>query len=185
MQHDLVRQLRRIALKPLAPIIADRVRKNAPVSREIRGADRTSDLWKAFQPVLGVFVPEMERAVTAGGAECAVDRVEGYVVDAEDVADVALIGWCDAVALEGEIEGGVFVFHVLNRAAALYATDSEAVGLLEARNYSRLPFQRGLYRLVELRRLVEIDDVDIAVCRRYHEHCVFRVHAIYSLLARY
>ena len=185
MQHNLIRQLRRIALEALAPIIADRICKDAPVPREIRGADSAPNLWKAFQSVLGVFVPEMERAVAASGAECAVDRVEGYVIDAEDIADVALVGWRDAMALEGEIEGRVFIFHVLDRAAALYATDGEAVGLLEAGNHSRLPFQRGLDRFVEIGRLVEIDDVDIAVCRRYHEHCVFRVHAIYSFLARY
>lgn len=58
--------------------------------------------------MFGVLVPEMERAVAACRAECAMDGVERDVVDAIDVADIALVGRGDPMAFEGEIEGSVF-----------------------------------------------------------------------------
>ena len=142
MQHNLVRHLRRVALEALTPIIANRIRKDIPTPREVSRSDTAPDLRKPFQSVLSILVPEMERAITASGAECAVDGVEGYVIDTVDIANVALAWRSDAVALEGEIEGGVFFFDVLDCAAAFYAADCEAVGLFEAGNDPRLPFER-------------------------------------------
>jgi hypothetical protein len=56
--------------------------------------------------VLGVLVPEVERAVAASCAERAVLRMERDGVDREDFGDVARGGVLLAVALEGEVEAG-------------------------------------------------------------------------------
>lgn len=53
--------------------------------------------------MFGVFVPEVEGAVAAGGGEGAVDGVEGDGVDGVDVGDVAGLGGGLAVAFEGEV----------------------------------------------------------------------------------
>ena len=56
--------------------------------------------------MLGVTVPEVERAVAAGGAEGTVLRVEGNGVDGVDVGDVARVGGCLPMAFEGEVRAG-------------------------------------------------------------------------------
>ena len=81
MQHDLDRIIRRIMRIALAPIITDRVRKNIPIAIERRRRDGPSNLWISFQSVLRVLVPEMEGAIAARRAECAVNRMEGNRVD--------------------------------------------------------------------------------------------------------
>lgn len=141
MQHDLIRQLGRVALKALTPIITDRVCEDIPRPRESRRADRPSHFREPLESVFSIFVPEMERAIAASRAEGAVDGVEGYVVDAVDVTDVALVRRGDAMAFEGEVEGGIFFLDVLDCAATFYAADCEAVRLFEAGNNSCLPFQ--------------------------------------------
>ena len=88
MQHNLIRQLRRILLKPLTPIIAHRIRKDAPRTIERRSADRAPHTRIALESVFCDAIPEVERPVAACGAERAVLRVEGDVVDGVDVADV-------------------------------------------------------------------------------------------------
>lgn len=76
--------------------------------------------------MLSILIPEVESAVAAGGAERAVDGVEADRVDGVNVADVA-VGWGRfAVALEGEVGGGVLVLDVLDGAAAFDTTDGEA-----------------------------------------------------------
>jgi len=109
MQHNLIHRLRRIARVPLTPIIAHRIGENRAVPIESRRADGAPDLRVALEPVLGVFVPEVEGAVAAGGAEGTVDGVEGDGVDGEDVGDVAAAGDVLPVTFEGEVgarEGG-------------------------------------------------------------------------------
>jgi len=106
MQHNLIDRLRRIGRVPLTPIVANRVCENGAIPIESRCADRSSHLRVSLETMLGVFIPEMERPVAAGGAEGAVDRVEGDGVDGEDVGDVARIGGGDAVAFEGEVGAG-------------------------------------------------------------------------------
>ncbi len=140
MQHDFVRQLRRIALKALAPIITDRVREDIPSPRESGRADRPSHFREPLESVLSILVPEMERAIAASRAEGAVDGVEGYVIDTVDITDVPLVRRGDSMAFEGEVEGGIFLLDVLDCAAAFYAADCEAIGFLEAGYNSRLPF---------------------------------------------
>lgn len=101
MQHDLVRVSRRIVLIALAPVIANRVRKDRAVLVECRCCDAAPNFGVALETVLGVLVPEMEGSVGTGGAEGAVDRVEGDVVDGVTFGD--LVGGRVAVALEGEV----------------------------------------------------------------------------------
>ena len=183
MEHDLIRHLRGIALEAFTPIVADRVRKDVARAREIRRADAAAHLGKALEPVFGVLVPEMEAAVAAGGAEGAVLRVEGDGVDAVDVADVALRGRRRAVAFEREVGRGVLVLDVLDGAASFDAADGEPAVVVEARDHAGLPFQRGLHRLVEIGRFVQVDDVDVSVRGGHDEHAVLGVDAVDALLA--
>ena len=90
--------------------------------------------------MFSVFVPEMERAVRARGAEGAVYGVEGYGVDGVNITLVARTGWCLPMAFEAEVGRGVFFLDVLNRAAAFYGADGEAGRIGEAACDSRLPF---------------------------------------------
>ena len=53
------------------------------------------------------------------------DGVEADGVDGVDLLCVAGVGWCLAVAFEGEVVCLVFFFYVLYRAAAFDATDCE------------------------------------------------------------
>lgn len=109
MQHDLGHLLLGVLRVPLAPIIADCIRKDIAVAVERRGNDGPADLRVALEPMLGVLVPEVEGAVGAGGAEGAVLRMEGDGVDAVDVALVARVGGRLAVAFEGEVGSGTEV----------------------------------------------------------------------------
>ena len=103
VQLDFNRVLGVIPAVSLAPIVADRVRKDVAGARKGRGRDAAADLWVAFEAVLCVLVPEVECAVAAGGAEGAVHGVEGDGVDGVDFGDVALGGVGLAVAFEGEV----------------------------------------------------------------------------------
>jgi hypothetical protein len=103
MQLNLNRILRIIATVSLTPIVAHRIRKDIAGSAESSCSDAAADFGVAFEAVLGVLVPEVEGAVRAGGAEGAVDRVEGYGVYGVDFCDVALGGVGLAVAFEGEV----------------------------------------------------------------------------------
>lgn len=103
MQHDLIRRLGRIDRVPFTPIVTDRVGEDGAGAVESGGGNGAADLRVALEAVLGVLVPEVEGAVGPGGAEGAVDRVEGDCVDGVDVGDVALARWGLAVAFEGEV----------------------------------------------------------------------------------
>ena len=106
MQHQLIRQLRRIHRVPLVPIVADGVGEDRASPVEGRRADGAAHLRVALEAVLGVAVPEVKGAVAAGGAESAVLGVEGDGVDGEDVGDVASVGRGLPVAFEGEVRAG-------------------------------------------------------------------------------
>jgi hypothetical protein len=106
MQLDLDRVLRVVPTVSLTPVVANGVRKDVACAREGGGGNAAADFWVAFEAVLGVLVPEVEGAVATGGAEGAVDGVEGDCVDAVDFGDVALVGVGLAVAFEGEVEAG-------------------------------------------------------------------------------
>lgn len=185
VQHDFVRQLRRVDAVPLTPIIAHTIRENIALPTEVRRGDGSAHLRVPFQSMFGVLVPEMERPVRAGGAEGAVLRVEGDGVDGVDVCvaaapDARLSG---AVAFEGEVRRSVFLLDVLDGASTLHAADGEAAAVVEAGDDSRLPFQGRLHGFVEFGWVVEVDDVDVAVCGRDDEEGVDDVHAVDAFLA--
>lgn len=64
---------------------------------------------------------------------------------------------------KGESLPGIFLLDVLNSTAAFYTSHSEPGGIREAADDTRLPFQRALHGFVEFHRVVEVDDVDVAV----------------------
>lgn len=113
--------------------------------------------------MFGVFVPEMEGSIAAGGAERAMNRVERDSIDGINVIDIALVWGCLSMTLEAEVRARVLVFHVLNSTAALNAANSKTCGICKAADYSRLPLERGLHSLVEFGGVVEIDDIDVSV----------------------
>lgn len=183
MQHDLVGSLLSVGGVSLAPVVADRVSEDVSGTVEGTGSDRASDGRVTLETVLGVLIPEVEGAVAAGCAESSVDGVEGDGVDGVDVADVALAGWCLAVALEGEVGGGVLLFDVLNGATTFDGTDGETGGIGKAADYPRLPLEGGLHGLVKLGRLVQVDDVDVAICGTDDEKLVLDIHRVNAFLA--
>lgn len=103
MQHNLINAPLSTLPVPLTPVIADGVREDVPGAVEACRADGAADFGVAFEAVLGVFVPEVEGAVAAGGGEGAVDGVEGDGVDGVDVGDVAGLRGGLSVAFEGEV----------------------------------------------------------------------------------
>lgn len=104
MQLDLDRILCVVAAVALAPVVANSVCEDVAGTREARCCDAAANLGVAFEAVLCVLVPEVERAVGAGGAEGAVHGVEGYRVDGVDFCDVAGCWVGLAVAFEREVE---------------------------------------------------------------------------------
>ena len=184
MQHNLARILARIERVPLAPIITNGISENIPRAIEICRADAPAHLRIAFETVFGVFVPEVEGAVAAGGAEGAVHGVEADGVDGEDVASV--VDGIAAVAFEAEVVALVFVVDVLDGAAAFDTADREARAICKRADGSRLPFQRRLHCLVEVCRVLEVHDLDPAVCGADYEHFVAaHVHAVDAFFALY
>lgn len=83
-----------------APVVAHGIREDASGPVERCCSDAAADFWVSFESVLGVLVPEVECAVRACGAKCAVDRVEGYGVYRENLVDIAVRGVGLAVAFE-------------------------------------------------------------------------------------
>jgi hypothetical protein len=101
VQQNLVRVCRAVALVSLAPIVTDGVGKDGARLVERRRRDAASDIRVALQTVLGVLVPEVERAVAARRAKCSMLGVERDVIDRVDTCSVALRGI--SVALEREV----------------------------------------------------------------------------------
>jgi hypothetical protein len=172
MQLDLDGVLRVVAAVALAPVVADGICEDVAGTREGCGRDAAADFGVTLETVLGVLVPEVEGAVATGGAEGAVDRVEGDCVDRVYFGDIALGGVGLAVALEGEVQAfegleqcsgqlregeglpGVFILDVLNCAAAFDRSYCEARRVAEARHYACLPLQGAVDGLVDLGRVL-------------------------------
>lgn len=57
----------------------------------------------------------------------------------------------------------ILVFYILNSATALDAADSEASGVGKAADDAGLPLEGALEGLVELERVLQVDDVDITI----------------------
>lgn len=103
MQHDLVRVIRGVGGVALVPIVRDGVGEDGAVVVEVGAADASANLGVTLQTVLGVLVPEVEGAVTTGGAKGTMNRVEGDGVDRVDVGLVTGVGCILAMALEREV----------------------------------------------------------------------------------
>lgn len=88
MQHQLDGLLLVVGLVALGPVVTDRIGKDVTVFVELGRRDGPADVGVALEAVLGVLVPEVKRAVRAGGREGAVLGVEGDVVDRVDVRGV-------------------------------------------------------------------------------------------------
>lgn len=101
VEHDLVRVVLIVSHVALAPVVADGVRKDGAPGVERRRRDAASDRWVSLEPMLGVLVPEVERAVATGSGESAMLRVEGYVVDGVNLCRVTL--GRVAMTLEGKV----------------------------------------------------------------------------------
>lgn len=102
MQHDLVRVVGRVPLESLAPVITNGISKNAAGLVECRCRDAPTHIGIPLEAVFGVFVPEVEGAITTGGAKRAVLWVKRDIVDGIHVGNVAL--GRVAVTFEGEVE---------------------------------------------------------------------------------
>ena len=182
MQHNLTRILLVIELIPLTPIITNRIPKNRAIAIEIRRTDTAPHIRIPFQPVFGVFIPEVEGPVGAGGAEGAVDGVKGDGVDGVDVAGV--VDGVAAVAFEGEVVALVFVVDVLDGAAAFDAADGKSRAVSEGADDARLPLEGRLDGFEEGGGVLEVDDLDPALRRADDEHLVpAHVHAVDALFA--
>lgn len=190
MKHDLVGVVGAVVLVALAPIVADRVGKDATGLVEVCRGNAATDVRVALQPVLGVLVPEVEGAVSAGCGECAVDGVEGDSVDGEDVLRVAVRGRGGAVALETEVVGLLVLGDVLDGAATFDTANGVTCRVVERADGAGLPFQRRLDGLEESARVLEVDDVDPALGSRNDKEIgvvggsvVSDVHAVDAVLA--
>ncbi len=172
-----------MAAEPLAPVVTDGIRKDAAVVVERRAHNRAPHLRVPLQPVLGVLVPEVERAVAPRRAEGAVHRMPVDVVDGKHLARVPVHGILLPVTLEGEVLAGVGLLDVLHRAAPLDGPDGEARRVREAADHARLPLERRGQRPVELRGLGEVDHVDEALGGRDDQQLVPDVHGVYPVLA--
>ena len=183
MQHDLVGRLRRVEAVSFTPIVAHGVGENVACSVKVSGTDGPADFGITLQTVFGIFVPEMEGAVGAGGAEGAVDGMEVDGVDRVHVARVAVVGRGLAVAFEAEIVALVFVLDVLHGAAAFDATDCETCAIGEGGDDASLEFEWRLERLEERLRLFQVNDVDPTVCGADDQHLIANIHRIDAVTA--
>ena len=77
---------------------------------------------------------------------------------------------------------GILILDVLDGAAALNAANGKTGGIREAADHPSLPLEGALYGLVQFRGLLEVDDVDIPVCRANHQQVVLHVHRVHALL---
>ena len=71
----------------------------------------------------------------------------------------------------------------MNCTTALDTANSKSSGISEATNNSGLPLERALESLVELGGILEIDDVDVSVCRANYAQIISNIHGVDSFLA--
>lgn len=182
MKHDFIGKLLSVGRVALAPVVAHGIGKDVSVAVERGAGDGASDGRIPLQTMLSILIPEVEGAVTAGGAEGAMDGVESDVVDGVDVVDVALAGWGLAMAFETKVGARVLLLDVLYSTAALDTANGKSGGIDETVDHPGLPFERRLHGLVERGRAIEINDVDVAICRPNDQKLALYVHGIHSLL---
>lgn len=182
MKHHLVGVLLSVGRVTLTPVVAHSVGKDVSGTVESGAGNCSSDGGVSLQTMLCILVPEVESAVAAGGAKGTMNGVEGDGVDGVDVVDIALVRRSFTVALEAEVGARVLLFDILDGTATLDTADSESGGINEAVDCSRLPFERRLHGFVEFGRVIEVDDVDVPVCRTHDKEFVLHVHGVHSLL---
>lgn len=90
VEHNFGRVCRGVALEAFAPVIANGIGEDGASLIECRRCDTTTDIGIAFEAMLGILVPEVERAVTTCCAESSVLRVKRDVVDCIYVCCVTL-----------------------------------------------------------------------------------------------
>lgn len=88
MQHNLDWIALGVVLVALAPVVSNSISEDATVLVESRGGNAASDVGIPLETVLGVLVPEVERAVRSGSAKGSVDGMEGDIVDSMYIDDV-------------------------------------------------------------------------------------------------
>lgn len=143
----------------------------------------------------------MEGSVGPSSGEGAVGRVEGDCVHTEDVGVCGAAAWL-SVTLEGKVHAksrldktlvwayrgwipGVFLVHVLDRAAALNATHREAARVRETADNARLPLQWALDGLEYLVRVLDVDDIDVSLRSTDNQQTLLYVHRVHPLLHRH
>lgn len=107
MQHQPGLNLRAIPRAPAAPIVADGIRIKTTVAVKRRGGDGRADSRVPPEPGVRDAVPEVKRAVGAGGREHGRLRgVEPHVVDAPHLGDLLQVRRV-AVAAECEVDRAI------------------------------------------------------------------------------
>lgn len=101
MQHNLDRIALRVMLVALAPVVTNGIGKDATRLVKRRRRDAAPHIRISLETVLGVLVPEVERAVRSSRAKGAMDGVERNIVDSVDVDDVVYRRI--SVTFEGEV----------------------------------------------------------------------------------
>lgn len=182
MKHHLVGQLLGVGRVTLTPVVADSVGKNISSAVESGAGNCSPNGRIPLQTMFGILVPEVEGAVTTGGAEGTVNGMEGDRVEGIDVVDVALVGRGLTVAFEAEVGARVLLFNILDGTATLDTTNGKPSGINETVDCPRLPLEGRLHGFVEFGGAIEIDDVDVPVRRTDNEEFVLHVHGVHSLL---
>lgn len=165
MQHNLVRELRRISSVPLAPIVTHSISKDIAGTIKRSTGDSPANRRITLETMLSVLIPVMKSPITSGGTESAMNRVKRDGIDRVDIADIPVIRRRLAMALEAKVGARVLLLDVLDGTTTLNTTHREARRVGKAANHARLPFQRRLQGLVELGGVIEVDDVDIPIRR--------------------
>jgi hypothetical protein len=76
----------------------------------------------------------------------------------------------------------ILLLDILNSTSAFNTANGKSSGVREAANSSCLPFQRTLQCLVDLRRLAQVDDIDISICRANNQKVLLNIQCVDSFL---
>lgn len=182
MKHHLVGQLLGVGRVALTPVVAHSVGKDVSSAVESGAGNCSPNGRIALQTMFRVLVPEVESAVTTGGAEGTVNRMEGDSIERINVVDVALIGRGLTVTFEAEVGARVLIFDILDGTATFDTTNGKPGGINETVDCPRLPLEGRLHGFVEFGGAIEVNDVDVPVRRTDNEELVLHVHGVHSLL---
>eukprot|EP00327_Prymnesium_parvum_P045736 CAMPEP_0205865414 /NCGR_PEP_ID=MMETSP1083-20121108/7874_1 /ASSEMBLY_ACC=CAM_ASM_000430 /TAXON_ID=97485 /ORGANISM="Prymnesium parvum, Strain Texoma1" /LENGTH=234 /DNA_ID=CAMNT_0053227351 /DNA_START=252 /DNA_END=954 /DNA_ORIENTATION=+ len=173
MQHQVVGAWV-VVLGALGPVVRHCVREDGAVAVERADGDGHRRLVERLEPLPRVLVPEVVRAVGAGGGERAEGGVEGDAVDGVDVLVLA-------VALEGEVLGAVVLVDVVDGDAPFDRADAVALLVGEASHTAALVLEGRGDGAVDGRGVGQVDDDHPAVGDAHDEQRVAHVHAVRAL----